>query len=328
MLANLVKTIRDFASALNREQFDARLFPHYSLWLAMAMLACICLALWANSAFRLSVGADGPTIVLGFWLFCVGIRYQERHRTTSAIYFILAYLLLIAPLLGVASYLAIGSGFPLIDAQLASFDRMIGFDWLAHASWVNDRPWATGLLTFTYNQLLYGMIATLIFLLVTGRFERIREVMLLMGLTSISSIFFVTFMPAIGAYAFYNPDPQLVSNIPALAGRYHLPDFTSLRDGTMATITIGTTTGLVTFPSFHTITPVMCNWAMRGTWAFWLMMPFTVVMVISTLAIGGHYLADVLAGLAYCALAAWCYAVWQARRQQRQQLEPAMMAGE
>lgn len=328
MLQGLLTRTRDQVMAFIRSQFDARLFPHYSLWLTMALLTGVCLVIWSRSSFDIALGEDGPGILLGIWLFCIGIRYQSRQRAMSALYFILAYLILIAPLLGAASYLAVGAGYPLIDTQLAAFDALIGFDWLAHTAWVNERAWATGLLTWTYNQLLSGMIVTLVFLLVTRRFERVREITLLMGMTSISSIFFVTFMPAVGAYAFYNPAPELVANIPQLAGRYHLPDFTALRDGTMSTITLSATTGLVTFPSFHTITPVMCNWAVRGTWLFWVMLPFTIVMVISTLAIGGHYLADVLAGLAYCVAAAGAYAHWQARREPTPALNKPLVAGE
>lgn len=328
MLQALLTNSRNHVMSFIRAEFDARFFPHYSIWLSMALLTGLCLIIWSRSSLDISLGQDSLSMLLGVWLFLVGVRYQSRQNAMSAVYFILAYLILIAPLLGGATYLAIGAGYPLIDSKLAAFDAMIGFDWLAHTAWVNERPWATGLLTWTYNQLLTVMVATLVFLLATQRFERLREVILLMGLTAISGVFFVVYTPAVGAYAFYDPAPELISNIPQLAGRYHLPHFTALRDGTMSTINLSTTMGIVTFPSFHTITPVMCTWAVRGTWFFWIVLPLTIIMVISTLSIGGHYLADVLAGLVYCAIGAFAYAQWQSRRRLPSAVNTPLVAGE
>ena len=68
--------------------------------------------------------------------------------------------------------------------------------------------------------------------------------------------------------------------------------------------------GLVTFPSFHTsLGFIFVYGARRVRWLFWLLIPVNAVMVISTLPVGGHYLIDVIAGVAAAIAAIWLTAV-------------------
>ena len=63
------------------------------------------------------------------------------------------------------------------------------------------------------------------------------------------------------------------------------------------------TQGLVSMPSFHTALAVLFTYSLRRIgWLFSIAVPLNVVMILSTPTQGGHYLADVVAGLLLSAL--------------------------
>ena len=93
------------------------------------------------------------------------------------------------------------------------------------------RPWAIAVLTKAYTSIVSAMTAVLVLLTVMRRFERLRELLLVNGMLGLLGIVFCTFLPAVGAYAFYVPAPELVANMPPSAGRYHLEHLTACGAG-------------------------------------------------------------------------------------------------
>ena len=97
-------------------------------------------------------------------------------------------------------------------------------------------------------------------------------------------------LPAQGTCAFYELD------VPAHY-RPILDHLAAMRDGARTAITWRDAEGLVVFPSFHTV------WGLLLVLAFWpdrrLRWPIVALnaaMIVSTIPIGMHYLADVLGG--------------------------------
>ncbi len=73
--------------------------------------------------------------------------------------------------------------------------------------------------------------------------------------------------------------------------------FNMLRNGSLSVIDLSALQGIVSFPSFHTMLGVMTVYPLRDT--RWLMIPVLLVnatMIVATMPVGGHHLADVLAG--------------------------------
>src|ERR1700724_4307275 len=107
-------------------------------------------------------------------------------------------------------------------------------------------------------------------------------------------------VPAAGAFVYFEPAQQLFDNF--AAGREMWPfldAFNALRDGSLTKINISSVQGVVSFPSFHTMLGIITTYALRDTRA--LLIPAIVLngtMIVSTLPVGGHYLADVLVGAA------------------------------
>ncbi|MEM7634342.1 MAG: phosphatase PAP2 family protein [Pseudomonadota bacterium] len=312
MSANAWQYIKRVANP-HSSNLNAWFFPHPGLWIALFVFAVVHPLWLASSSVQINYQDTWMTTLFGGWLLFLGVRYQEKFSVVGALAFTGAYLLLIGQVLRSMTYLGTAAGYPLIDGYLSAFDKALGFDWQAHVAWVNSTPWAVTLLHEVYMSILSAMMVVLGLLFVMRRFDRIRELLLINGSLGLLGIVFCTFLPAIGAYAYYAPASELVSNIPASAGRYHLEHFNGLRSGDLLSFDYVRTQGIITFPSFHTIVPVLLLWSLRGTWAFWPTLPVCVIMIVSTISIGGHHLADIIASIALCAISIWLYAQYVAR---------------
>ncbi|MBR0966786.1 phosphatase PAP2 family protein [Bradyrhizobium diazoefficiens] len=110
----------------------------------------------------------------------------------------------------------------------------------------------------------------------------------------------------------FDPSPQHFSN-------YGLRDqmwtfgrtFNMLRDGSLSVIDLSALDGIVSFPSFHTILGILGIYAVRDVrWLLAVVPPINVTMIVATMPVGGHHLADVLAG-AGLSLGAIMFVRWQ-----------------
>lgn len=287
---------------------NAWFFPHPGLWIVMMVFALIHPIWLTYSSVKIDYEDAWMVTLFGCWLLFIGVRYQEKSPIVGALAFTGAYLLLIGQILRTMTYMGTAAGYPLIDTYLSAFDKAAGFDWIAHVAWVNANPWAIVVLNKVYMSILSAMMVAIGMLVVMRRFDRLREVLLINGSLSLLGVVFCTFLPAIGAYAYYSPAADLVGNIPSAAGRYHLEHFNGLRSGALLSFNYGETKGIITFPSFHTIVPVLLLWSLRRTWAFWPALPISAIMILSTISIGGHHLADVVASIILCIISISLYA--------------------
>jgi hypothetical protein len=83
-----------------------------------------------------------------------------------------------------------------------------------------------------------------------------------------------------------------------------LDAFNALRDGSLTNIDVSSVQGVVSFPSFHTMLGILITYALRDTRPLFIpVAAINAVMIVSTLPVGGHYLADVIAGAAISAAA-------------------------
>ena len=111
-------------------------------------------------------------------------------------------------------------------------------------------------------------------------------------------------VPAIGVYGtlgltasdFPNFEPQ---------GYYDtLRDAPLLRAGSLHALSLSQLVGVLTFPSFHAASAVLYIWALwRVRWLSLFLVPCNIAMIASTPVGGGHYLVDVMAGIAVAAAA-------------------------
>ena len=195
----------------------------------------------------------------------------------------------------VLSYLCVSIHAPLIETRLIAFDRAFGFDWLAVYKWVQAHPRVQKVFQLSYASGQWQLVAIPLILGLSGRREALSEFFFLLVLGSTYLLLISTPFPATSAFVHFNvQDPSASATV---------PDFALLRDGSLQMIDIANAQGLVSMPSFHTALAVLFTYSLRRLrLLFCIVIPLNVVMILSTPTQGGHYLADVIAGLLLSAL--------------------------
>jgi membrane-associated phospholipid phosphatase len=199
---------------------------------------------------------------------------------------------------GALSYLITSADLPLRDDLLAYVDRVLGFDWLGFLNATNSSPFLAKMLTWVYQTTGPVTLLVTVWLPLHRRGERLAEFIAILSLSAVALCATMWLVPAAGAFAFYEPAPELFGNYSAQGEMWFFARaFTMLRNGALSVIDLSALQGVVSFPSFHTMLGLMTIYAIRDT--RWLMIPVLLLngtMIVSTLPVGGHHLADVLAG--------------------------------
>jgi membrane-associated phospholipid phosphatase len=182
--------------------------------------------------------------------------------------------------------LTAASPYPLADAMFDHADKALGFDWLAWFRWVDHHALVHRLLILSYDSMLPQLFLLLvIFSYVEPR--RVQELILagMLALIVICPIIYA--LPSIGAYA-----PHGIA-----AGVGWENDIRDMRSH--AVFLIKPKEGIVTFPSYHTVLAVLFIHMGRGKgWLFYILLLLNALMSVSVMNAGGHYLVDMLGGIA------------------------------
>jgi membrane-associated phospholipid phosphatase len=222
---------------------------------------------------------------------------------------VLVFLLCYAPAAMLLSYLTISLGFPMQDSMLSNIDAALGFDWDAFLIFVNAHPRLGWFLIEVYKGGAAQMVFVFVLLLAAGRTAELWDFVALLMLGSLGTIIISGLLPAIAPYTYYGADPNHYAALERMwpgIGRLHVDEVLQLNSGLFKSFTFGHNHGLVTFPSYHTFEAIVLLYGVRNiTWVFWPMAALSTAVVVSTLPIGGHYLADLIGGalLAIAAIA-------------------------
>lgn len=213
---------------------------------------------------------------------------------------------LVLPIAGLTlSYVTASANFPLVDEKLIAFDALLGFDWKAYLEWLNTKPQLATILSWTYSSMAMQMSLALILPCVIKRLDILQHYVFCLLLTSLATIALAAIFPAVGGYIYYGIALADFSNLQPAAALLHKEHLLGLRDGSLHEIGANIQ-GLVTFPSFHTVVGVLLIYV---AWPVgWLRFPVALLnalLILSTLGDGGHYLSDVLAGIAIAIAAIW-----------------------
>ena len=186
---------------------------------------------------------------------------------------------------------------PLIDAELANADAVAHVNTPAIVAWFADHPVVSHLLDVAYISALPLVFACIVYLAMARDEVRARELALAFVGCITTCACLSAVVPAEGAFAFYGTPLEITARLPAGSGLFHMPTFTAYRTGSVSTIDLRDLGGLVTFPSFHACMALMVAHAVRDrcrlsrvAWGW------ACVVLVSTIPIGGHYAADVVAG--------------------------------
>lgn len=201
----------------------------------------------------------------------------------------------------ILSYFAARTAAPLWDETFVRWDKAIGFDWMAAMRLIDSSKIAVAVLFIAYVSLIPQIILVVCALGFLQKLEELRTVMLAAMLCGSVCIFISAFMPAVAYPIHYAITPDTFENVTPWAGFIKLGDFMSLRDGTIARFDFASMQGLITFPSYHAGLSAVTFWGFYQARANWLRIPamtLAFLTIVSTPINGGHYLVDVLAGVA------------------------------
>lgn len=251
--------------------------------------------------FRVNISSYAILTGIAGLYGCVGYlnaRSASGHPRVYATLFMLAQFILMIVLITSLGYIAAAANRPMQEASLLAFDRMLGFDFQAYLSFVNERPTLASVLEQVYGSIHRQLLVLILLLPIFGHTRRAAEFALSFAITLILTTIISALVPAIGAYQALGLQPADYSNINPFIYLGTLKELPLLRDGTTRELNAFFLGPVLTFPSFHAISAVLYIWAF---WPFrWLRIVallWNVVMLASTPIGGGHFLADVAAGM-------------------------------
>lgn len=263
----------------------------------LGVLAC-CLLL---TDFR--VEPCGYLVLLGM-IGCYGYighlntRSASRNPRVFATLFTLGQMFAVIFLLISISYVAASTNLPMQEVNLLAVDRMLGMNFGTYLDFVNQRPTLAGILTYTYDSLGKQLFILVMLLPLSGLYRRAAEFVLSFAIALIAAILISTLIPATGVYHALGLQPTDHPNIEPFAYYNTLHELPLVRDGTIRVLDARRLGTVLTFPSFHAVSAVLF------AWAFWPFRWFRIIgllwnatMVAATPIDGGHFFADVAAGL-------------------------------
>lgn len=253
-------------------------------------------------------------IFLAFSIYC---WKRGLVRLAPALEAVALGLFLTVPVL-VSTYLAMSLDMPLTDDLLIKADEALGFDWHSFVAFVDARPLLAEALAYAYRSFPIQLLILPLLLGAFGRYDRTYEMILSYGVICYLSSIIAIWFPALGAYAMHGIEQDHLRNIGTYYGYEFLADFNAIRENSTFDLSIQSASGILTFPSVHAAVALLC------AWAAWPVKPLryvfaglNILMSISAVSHGSHYMVDILAGFAV-ATASICavrYALdWMSRR--------------
>jgi membrane-associated phospholipid phosphatase len=248
--------------------------------------------------------------IVALWLsgvLCQGSRFRplgEGLRAT-AIFFLMSVTA------ALSTTVLARTNAPYADALFVAADRLVfpGFDWPSAMIALDQHRWITRALDYSYPTLFWQPELLLIFFCATGRSEQAWRALSALTIALILCIAVFPFCPAIGGYAYFGIGWDSVPNVHEVAAWRYPEILEGVRQGRIDELGLKTLEGVVAMPSYHASAAVILAW---GFWPArylrWPLLLLNIMMLISSVPIGGHYIVDVLAG---CATA--CFSIWLVR---------------
>lgn len=274
-------------------------------WAMLALLTAVTLAglsaahltiMWAGIAGP-AIGAVALALIAHFYR---SVRPEPRIAATCTA---LAQLIVFTAATGPLSYLVATAGLPLQDGRLAATDAALGLDWKAYLAFVNASPLSARVFAFTYGTLMPQLAAVLLVLGLCGQHRQLRILVWAVAIGGLVTVAISAAWPAIGCYTHYAVPRSAYSHFVPSGGLSYIPDLTGLRDGSLRRIDLRILEGIISFPSFHAALGALYLWGFwQNRWARWPGLLFEAAMIAGTPIMGGHYFADVIAGVAVAAL--------------------------
>lgn len=195
---------------------------------------------------------------------------------------------------------------PFIDAHLAQADRVLFpfFDWPKEIRAFSTMKAPLRVANWVYESIRWQPTLLLIVLSVSKRYREVWRFILTWNVALTIVVVIFTFAPGLGAYAHFGIAHRDVPGMGDPTPWHQARLLGELANGTLVNLRPGDLDGIVTFPSFHTAAAVILACMFWPSRLFrWPMLALNALMLVAAIPVGGHYLVDILAGIATAALA-------------------------
>jgi PAP2 superfamily len=192
------------------------------------------------------------------------------------------------------------AGDRLIDPQLRWTDEVFYSHVLGITSYVGIFPLTKALPVFAFFENSYLSLAFLPMLVPMVLADQPRRIALFLATAvlcyALAGLIFLA-LPAVGPTVYFPDalDPRFKQTVTAAAIELMRAEATAIRSG------LSPTTGLgyfIALPSLHAAMATVCQYHLRTSRPhFWMMLPVTVLLVLSTFLLGQHYIVDAVAGV-------------------------------
>ena len=277
-------------------------------WLGVLVVTALLVVMAAVQRGKsFSVAWGGAVFILALFgalgiAFARSLRRPEDHRLANAAGSLLT-LFVAGAAGGVVSLVGQTFAFPLIDAPLAAADQAMGASAIDIVRAVVAVPLLPEVLHLAYFTTVPLIFLSALALAVLGRGERVWELCAAFCFCMLVATLCSLFLPAAAPFEYLGMPAELRAELPDHAGVYHVAAFHELRATRQFEVDCFELQGVVTFPSFHTAMAAITAAAWRDDRRLrWPMLGFNLVVILSTVPIGGHYLVDIPGGLACWAL--------------------------
>lgn len=277
---------------------------NHLIWMLILAVGAVD-GIWLKTA---GIQLDFAPIIVVFYLFFLFVaislfyRYVRRDDTIFLLGHIACQMLTATGVLGILSYVTASINRPLVDEQLISIDHLFFFDWQHYVAWVNDRPLLANILSPAYESSGPQIILLVAILFLTKNSAHIQRLILAYITVAIITIVLAMIFPAVAGYVHYDIDLSTYPNLHPAAARIHEGPLLSMRSNTVHMLTFPLK-GIVTFPSFHSALAVLMMYA---AWPLgrvrWVFVVLNMIVLVSVPVDGGHWLTDVIGGVAIAPL--------------------------
>lgn len=186
---------------------------------------------------------------------------------------------------------------PMVDDFLTRTGHWVGYDWLTFVHAMTGYPALSRALGHVYHSAILQMLLTICLLALYGRSTELYRFLFVGMVTLIIAVAIWWRWPSVG-YVVVLPYPPEVMAANGFGFKVNYGEILTrmIQEGP-GPITPAVITGVVGFPSYHTVMALLVTWYCRRTIVFLPILLVNIAMIPATLLHGGHHLIDVLGGL-------------------------------
>ncbi len=240
---------------------------------------------------------------LVFGLFCAFflpflpyLHWRGLRPLVAVVECFLLAVVLTVPVL-VVSYCAMRLNLPMADDRLAGLDARFAVDAPTLIASIGRSPVLASALGHAYSSFGPQLILLPPALALLGHPERAYAMVTGYVTLCFACIAISAGFPSVGTVQHYGLAVPDLGAINGFFGHHFLDSFHAVRADPDFILTLGVASGIITFPSIHAGVAVLCAWATSASrFLFPPIALLNVLMFVSAISHGAHYVVDVVAG--------------------------------